>query len=506
MKTDIVIAAWGQVVQPKTIQGPPKDAMDLMVQASFRAGKKLKNPVAIKDVDGIMVVKSLSTHFDSPATDLATRIGAKPRFTHVSQIGGNSPQTLINKAAGMIARKELNAVLVAGTEAYVQRSETCEKPDSALLRGIPETYQGDDAIGTSPVEISHGIEHPMQGFPLFETALWAESGMGLSDYMNKIAGLWADFSKVAASHPHAWSRTPRTPEEILGQGPSNRPIAFPYNKFMNAFVTVDQAAALILMSGEYAEKLGQCQGKTVYFLGGGYARDRQRFMVEKSDFTSSPPLKAAVDKALYRSGLKLSHMDCFDLYSCFPCSVSIAKKMISIPDYDPRPLTLTGGLGFFGGPGNNYNLHAIATLAELISGGKKTTGLVTALGWFMYKHAAGIYSSLIPSKALDSIDIEDENDCLAGPEPVELDPAPAGNGRIETYTIIHNRDHSPAYAVLYGRTEKGLRFIARTDADHAVFHALSSRSMVGKPVALFSRPDNKDTLVSRTIARLIDMV
>ncbi|MCP4722421.1 MAG: hypothetical protein GY860_23420, partial [Desulfobacteraceae bacterium] len=408
MKRDVVVAGWGQVTQPKLLEEPAKKPMGLMVQASRKASLELTDPKALARVDGIMVVKSLSTHYPAPAAELADLLGASPKFMHVSKIGGNSPQTLVNKAAAMIARNELDSVLVVGAEAYVQRDENFRKEESALLRGIPKDYQGEDAAGSTRLENFYGMEHPMQGFPLFETALWAASGLNISEYLLKVASMWAGFSQVAASHPYSWSKKAMTPGEIINQGPKNRPIAFPYTKFMNSFVTVDQGAAVILMSGEAAKKYHNKDQHTVYFSGGGYAEDRQRFMIEKSDFTASPPLKAAVDKALDRAGLTLSDMDCFDLYSCFPCAVSIARKMMKLNEDDPRPPTLTGGLGFFGGPGNNYNLHAIATLAKMIAQGKKKTGLVTALGWFMHKHAAGIYSSIPPKKSLETIDLEDQ--------------------------------------------------------------------------------------------------
>ena len=45
---------------------------------------------------------------------------------------------------------------------------------------------------------------------------------------------------------------------------------------------------------------------------------------------------------------------------------------------DERPLTVTGGLTFAGGPGNNYVTHSIAAMAEkLRASGGETTGLVT---------------------------------------------------------------------------------------------------------------------------------
>jgi acetyl-CoA C-acetyltransferase len=491
MKRKIVVAGWGQVTQPKQIEGTAKDPMGLMAKASRRAAQMMGSKTVLTHLDGIMVVRIVSRHYASPAQDLAQTLGATPKFVHVSGIGGNSPQTLINHAAGMIARRELDSVLIVGAEAYVQRDADSKRVDSALFRGIPKDYPGDDLIGSTPLERRHGIEHPLQGFPLFETALWAASGLDLKPYLMQVGQLWSGFSKTAADHPYAWTRTVKTPKDIITPGPSNRPVAFPYTKNMNSFVTVDQGAAVILMSAETAKKYSRKNRQTVYFLGGGYAQDRQRFMIEKSDFTSSPPLKAAVEKALVRSGTVLAHLECFDLYSCFPCAVSIAKKMIGLADTDPRPLTLTGGLGFFGGPGNNYNLHAVATLAEKISTGERVNGLVTALGWFMHKHAAGIYGSTPPSGDFTVHDITDQKERLAGNAPVKIKDQVTGTGTIETYTVIYATDQTPSYAVVYGKTRDHFRFIANTPPHPDIFTALTSENWVGRNVRLhFDRSRN----------------
>ncbi|MBT3178725.1 MAG: hypothetical protein HOG03_06285 [Desulfobacula sp.] len=482
MERKVVVAGWGQVTQPKQLNQKAKDPMGLMIQASRRAAEMMASKTALTHLDGIMIVRTLSRHYTSPAKQLAQKIGATPKLTHVSGIGGNSPQMMINIAAGMIARNELDSVLIAGAEAYIQREEKIKRIESALFRGIPENYPGDDIIGSTPLENQHGIEHPMQGFPLFETALWADSDLDLQSYLIKIGKMWAAFSKIASEHPYAWTKSVRTPEEIVTPGPGNRPVAFPYNKYMNSFVTVDQGAAVILMSKNAAKKYSQKNRQTVYFLGGGYAQDRQRFMIEKSDFTSSPPLKAAVEKALKRSCLPLESLDCFDLYSCFPCAVSIAKKMIGIKDDDPRPLTLTGGLGFFGGPGNNYSLHSVATLAEKVSTGEKSNGLVTALGWFMHKHAAGVYGSTPLNGEFKNHDQKDQQNCFAGKNPVKIKNQVTGIGTIETYTVIYSTDQSPSYAVIYGKTPDNYRFIARAKSHPEIFKQLTSQNMVGQKI------------------------
>ena len=491
MEQKVVVAGWGQVMQPKILDTPARDPMGLMKEASLRAERITASRTVLKNLDGIIIVKTVSRHYTDPARMLASNLGSHPKFTHVSGIGGNSPQMLINMAGGMIARNELDSILIAGAETYVQRDKNSKTVESALFRGIPDDYKGDDLIGSTPLENTHGIEHPMQGFPLFETALWAESGLDFETYMLKTGNMWSEFSRVASTNPYAWSRDFKTAGEILTLSRINRPVAFPYTKNMNSFVTVDQGAAVILMSEEKAEQYKQKKRQKVYFLGGGYAEDRQRFMIQKSDFTSSRPLKAAVDKALKRSGLSLENISCFDLYSCFPCAVSIAKKMIGIKDDDPRPLTLTGGLGFFGGPGNNYRLHSAATLAGLISTGEKSNGLITALGWFMHKHAAGVYSSKPLNGEFKNHDVSDQKELPEGEEPVKIQSRVNGDGRIETYTIIYKRNHEPAYGVIYGRTGDNLRFIANTEDDKEIFTRLSSKNRVGEKVNIkFNRKKN----------------
>jgi len=484
MKTQVVIAGWGQITQPKEQTENLCDPLDLMVAAALKAGEVTGMRNTLRHLDGIMVVRPLSAHYPSAAAQLAEKIGASPRFTAVSKIGGNSPQSMVNQAAGMIARGELATILIAGAEAYYPRGDQPPPAGNALFKGLPEDYDGDDTIGSTDLEQHHGLVQPLHGFPLFETALWAESGLSRKAYLQRIGELWAKFSKVAARHPHAWTRQRRSAAEISTPTAANRFIALPYTKYMNPLVTVDQGAALILTSGNKARRCTRKGKRPVYFRGGGYAEDRQRFLVEKNDFMSSPALKAAADKALERSGLSLNDIDSFDLYSCFPCAVFIARSMLGLAVDDPRPLTLTGGLGFFGGPGNNYSLHAIATLAKAIAAGETENGLITSLGWFMHKHAAGVYSARPGTADLGPHDLIDTKVYLVGDNPIEIIDRPSGTGTIETYTVKFNRGGLPAAAILYGRTQTGLRFIAKTTSDTGILKMLISENRVGYPVSL----------------------
>ena len=70
------------------------------------------------------------------------------------------------------------------------------------------------------------------------------------------------------------------------------------------------------------------------------------------------------------------------------------------PSDDPaRPLTLTGGLTFGGGPGNNYTTHGIAAMVTALRADPGAVGLVTGLGWYATKHAVGVLASRPPGRA-----------------------------------------------------------------------------------------------------------
>jgi acetyl-CoA C-acetyltransferase len=481
----VVLAGWGQVTQPKQQTGDNvRDPIGLMVDASRQAFEMTGSFDAERNLGGLMAVKVMSAYYATADRVLAETMGLNPRFSMESKIGGNSPQSLINKAAGMIARGELDSVLIAGAEAYYPRDKSRQIQGSRLFQGFPPDYGGDDIIGATESETRHGMTLPIHGFPLYETALWSESRLDLAAYMKRIGMLWAGFSEVAATHPNAWTRIPRTAEEISVPSPSNRFIAFPYTKLMNPIITVDLGAALVLMAEETARRYARGGSRPVYFLGGGYAEDRQRFIIHKSNFTSCLPLQEAAHKAVRRANLSLDNIRCFDLYSCFHSAVTIARRMLDLQDDDPRPVTLTGGEGFFGGPGNNYSLHSVATLADAIAGGKIDNGMITGIGWFMHKHAAGVYGAHPTDADLSRHDLEDESRCLVGDPPIETVDEASGEGVIETYTVVYSRDGTPSYAIIYGKTDKGSRFIARDLPGEGMIEALTSQNRVGARVRL----------------------
>ena len=233
---------------------------------------------------------------------------------------------------------------------------------------------------------------------------------------------------------------------------------------MNSIIEVDQAAAVIVTGSETARELGIPEDRWVYLHGGGEAVDKW-LVSERINYWSSPAIRAATKRALGMAGISADDVAAFDLYSCFPSAVEYGMEAVGLQADDPRPLTVTGGLPYAGGPGNNYVTHSIATMAHRMREAPGDFGLVTGLGWFATKHSAGVYSTKRPegdwTRTAPSVD-QATVDADESPPVVEQ---ANGAATVETYTVCFNRDGEPELGIVVGRLEDGSRFFANTPAN-----------------------------------------
>ena len=73
-----------------------------------------------------------------------------------------------------------------------------------------------------------------------------------------------------------------------------------------------------------------------------------------------------------------------ELLDASEAAVEIAASELGLPVDEPtRPLTVTGGLTFAGGPWNNYVTHAIATMVGVVVDARayKPDRRTTQRGW-----------------------------------------------------------------------------------------------------------------------------
>lgn len=481
-RTPVLIGA-GQFTQRGVEPAAAKEPLAMMVEVAQRAAEDAGGDARLLErVDCIAVVNILAWHYNNPPAALAQRLGAQPRQQSYTTVGGNTPQWVVNETAAAIAAGRVCFALLAGAEAVhtllrARRTQT-QLPWSSDGTGSP-TIIGDSRSGTSDHEVAHGLQMPTAVYPMFENALRAHYGRRLATHRQWLGALCSRLSAVAAQNPYAWFQQERSPEDIATITPANRLIGFPYPKYMNAIMDVDQAAAVLMTSVAGARELGIDPSRWVYLRGCADAHDLW-FVSDRVDYHSSPAIRVAGQQALAMAGVGIQQIDVFDLYSCFPSAVQIGRDMLGIAEDDPRPLTVTGGLPYHGGPGNNYTMHAIATMMARLRAAPASKGLVSGLGWYVTKHSIGIYSATPPDRPWNRDEASRyQADLDRTPHPA-LALAPRGRGVIETYTVLHDRDGKPIRGIIIGRLEDERRFLANTSEDRSVLEALMVEEAVGR--------------------------
>jgi acetyl-CoA C-acetyltransferase len=391
-----VVIGVGQAVNRPRQPEEAVDALELVTRAVYAAaddaGAAGGGPALLRRLDAVRVINMLSYSYPRPAATVAAAIGApEPRVGVYTAPGGNSPQWQVNVAAERIARGEDGLTLVCGAEA-LESARVAAKHGITLSRGergdVGE-MAGDERSGVGPAEMALGLFAPASIYPVFENAVRARAGRGLDEHRRLLAELMARFSEVAATRPEAWFPERRTADQIYAATPSNRMVAYPYTKLMNAIIRVDQSAAVLLAPAGLARELGVPEEKWVYVWGGAEAADVW-VPFERPRLDESPGIRLAAGSALAAAGVAIDDIDHFDLYSCFPVAVEMACDALGLALDDARGLTVTGGLAAFGGPGNNYVTHAIAAMVERLRERPGDKGLCTGLGWYVTKHSAGV--------------------------------------------------------------------------------------------------------------------
>ena len=425
---------------------------------------------------------------ENPPRAVARRLNANPSRAIYGHVGGNTPQTMINEMAQRIAEGEVGVALITGSEAI----KTAQR---ALRAGVTLNWQEEDAgsiedrgIGpalASKHEFAHGIGVPVNTYPLFENAIRGRLGNSVEQHLLAMGELFAPFTEVAAANLFALYGTRRSAQELARVSAENRFIGFPYPKWMNAMDGVDQGAAVVMTSVGRAHELGIDPARWVFLHGCAEASEKL-LVTERVNYYSSPAMQINTARALAMAGKEMSDIDLIDIYSCFPSAVEVACAALGIQTDDSRGLTLTGGLPFFGGPGNNYSMHAIATLVSLLrdrrkndsTTGRAAFGMITANGGYLSKHATGIYSSTPVEgewRCENPASYQGEIDAMLSPRFTET---PEGDAKVETYTVIHERG-VPVRGIVIGRLiADNVRFIANTANDTETLSRMLAEEML----------------------------
>jgi acetyl-CoA C-acetyltransferase len=431
-------------------------------------------------------------------------LGIKAPSLTYGPIGGNTPQALVNQYCRAIANGECHAVLIAGAEAVyglnrvLRGKGPCCWPEQetqpflkdhptivnfdVLLRagdGLESAAREGYRYPLNHVEEAYDLYLPHFMYPFFETALRAAAQESVEAHRTRLAILCHRLCTVAAGNPYAWSRSLRSGEEITKPVDGNRMIVYPYTKFMMANINVDMAAAVILTSEEMASSLGIDCSHRVYPLGDADFRNVWH-VSQRPSLIDSPALTEAARLSLDQASMSMEDIGTFDIYSCFPSAVEIARQSLGLESDDPREVSVTGGLPYFGGPGNNYALHAIATITDKIRRNPHLKAMITANGWYNSKQSVGVYGAtppVNPWEYRDDSSVQREIEKQELPPPREI---AEGSLTIEAYMIRHDAAGAPERGTVIGRLADGSRALADIEAVPEDLYRMEKTELVGK--------------------------
>ena len=330
---------------------------------------------------------------DQFARSVANRCGMQEAGAIYATAGGQSPQQYVATACSDIAQGHANIIVLCGAEAIATMRAHQRSGESLDWSESPEGTSEDHGMGLEdqfvPALAAHKVIAPIDIYPMMEHKKRVSKGMSRTEYLSYLGDVLTPLADAARVNPNTMFDTVTESQNIAVVSASNRVVGDPHLKSMVAKDGVNQSAAVVVMQYGKARELGLEQ-RAVFLR--GFAEATEQNLLDRVDWSTSPALRWAYANALSAAGMRVDEIDAFDIYSCFPVAVIEAMEALGLALGERRPVSLTGGLPFFGGPGNNYSMHGIASAVSSIQDEQYSNVLVGALGGHMSKHAVGIYS------------------------------------------------------------------------------------------------------------------
>lgn len=486
-----VVIAIGEICDRPEIEIEGLDSIELMLAALREAEAELGAPV-LDRLDWLGVEDQISFPNPAPQEDLAALLPRRPaRLVKTLEASGDGPLQLINDAANLIGRGEIQLAAVVGAEALRTAAKRAQA-DIAAGRTPPKSSVADVAAELAgPLARKYGLLTPIDVYPLYENATRAAWGQSLAEGQSESAQIWSGFSAVAAANPHAWMRREVAPAEIADVNASNRMVSFPYTKLMVANASVNMGAAVIVASLALARAMGVPEEQIVYVGPGAAAHEDEDFL-KRDSYARSASLETTVLAALERNALTAGELDHVELYSCFPCIPKMARRVLDWPL--DRPASVYGGLTFGGGPIGNCMMHAAAQMVRKLRTEGENGLIVANGGYATHSHSLVFTRRLVPAGTFpQDYDVQAQADRRRGAIP-ELLEEYEGEGFIETFTIPFDRNGAPRRATVVGRTPNGARFLAHVAGDDSAMLAHLMKEE-GQPIGTSGRAAREGGLI-----------
>lgn len=471
-----VIAAVGEHIDRPADPHQALEPVAMMAEAlracEADAGVRLLDSIGLLSLIGLV-----SWRYRDPVTLLADKLVIQPAERVNASMGGETPVRLVHEAAVRIGRGEdLVAAIVGGesTNAAARAVKSGVMPPWTPPATKEEAVRFPSSrFAMSPVAKELGVMDPAQIYPFYEMAAQAAWGQTPAEANRESAELWARYAAVAAGNPTAWIRTAPGADTIADVSPDNRLINWPYPKLMVANPSVNQSAAVIVMSLARARDLGIEESKLIHIWGGANAVEPEDYLL-RDRYDHSTAQTAVLEAAVAIAGGDAQRFRHLELYSCFPVVPKMALRTLNLDPAEHSP-TVAGGLTFFGGPLNNYMSHAIAAMARALRSNPGDLGLLYGQGGYVNKHHTLVVSTTPPNDPMPlDYSVQAIADAARGPSP-RLHAAYDGPAVIETYTVNFSRSGAPVQGIVIARAPDGGRVMASVPAsDTATIARLTS--------------------------------
>ena len=500
---NVVIVGVGELVEavPENLE-TASSPLDLIEKAAIAAlsDTGVEN---VKDTIGtVAVVRTFSdstlakkSPFGDPENfprSVSKRLGINPEHAIYSTVGGQSPQDLVNEFSTAISQGDRDVVLLVGAEALANQKALKRAKVKADWRDTAQGQVDDRPANVSDILDIEQINNQLMNIPaiysLFESARRRRLGLNQEDYTGACGELFAPFSEIASHHSCAMFPQSYNASEIGRVTDENTSVTDLYTRAMVAKDSVNQGSAILMMSEDKAKALGIDPSKWVYPISGSSTTELP--IIKREDLGSSVAMKVAYDAAFESAGLDIYDVTHMDIYSCFPIAVFSACEALGIETDDPRGLTVSGGLPFFGGAGNNYSAHGIINIVKKLRDTPNGVGLVGANGGFLSKHSIGLYAKTAPANGWQEADREALAKIVKSQTSPDIAVYADGKAIIESFSVEFNRKGAKRGYVI-GRRPDDRRFYAHTD-DTDTIQGLLAQDPLGRKIFVTSKgPGNR---------------
>jgi acetyl-CoA C-acetyltransferase len=473
-----VLIGVGAVTQREADPARALEPAVLMAQALEQAAEDAGSRRWLERADAVAVPRGFWQYPD-PARLVGERIGASRARSWLAEIGVLQT-TLFARACRAIREGVADTVLIAGGEAKY-RALLAERAGGAPEMTAQEDVEADEVWRPAadilhPVELASHLGMPVRQYAVMENALRFAEGRTLSEHRDEVASLWSGMSRVAAANPNAWSPEVVPAEAISSAGPRNRMLAYPYTKLHNSQWNVDQAAGMIFTTEALARASGISESQWIYPR--SVAESNYMLpLVARAELHRCPAFGIAGRTALEHAELHAEELAHVELYSCFPIAVRIQQRELGFSD--DRPVTVTGGMAFAGGPLNNFVLQAAVAMARRLRLEPGASGMVTAVSGMLTKQGVSLWSARRgPDFAAYDVSAEAERETAR----VEVREGFEGDARVAGYTVIHGAD-GPTHTVMLCDTGDGARAVA-VEEDLDLAETATTSEIIGRDVRI----------------------